>query len=72
MLSSSAVAHAAAYGTLLLGARRKEPHSMHREHLEGTNGCSPGSFLAISFPAGRGFASGRLRGDHPSENQLIS
>lgn len=71
MLSSSAVvvAHADSSCAVLLGAQHKEPHSMHREHPVGTNGCSPG--LGISFPQGKDVASGRLTGGHPSENQLI-
>lgn len=54
---------------ILLGAQHREPHSMHQEHQEGTNGCSPGTSMVIFFPPSTGFASGRLMDDHPCGNQ---
>lgn len=55
-------------GTLLLEVQHRESHSTHQEHPEGTNDCSLGISMAISFPQVTDFASCILRDGHPSEN----
>lgn len=56
----------AAVYAVLLRARHRKPHSMHQEHQVGTNGCSLGTSMVISFPPQTGSASGKLMDDHPS------
>lgn len=56
------------FGTLSLVFRRRESHSTHQEHPEGTNDCSLGISMVIFFLRGTDFASGISRDDRPSEN----
>lgn len=54
------------FDVVLKEAQHKESHSTHQEHLEGTNDCSLGTYVAISFLLEIGVASYTSRDARPS------